>query len=174
MGNNGTAIAAAVASLASGCSWILMDHLPTGYNGTTLPDCTSGKGAVALDYIFGAIDAIGVAVIMSDKTLTDDQKTTPVIGGIAEMLLFDLSAMTGNGWANDCRKAKAEYDQSPVQDGSGDAAYGIGTEPAKRKVRQCVRINYRLDCFETMEACQTRRAQAIDAAALVQGECTKM
>jgi len=93
--------------VSGGCSWIAQRHLDGEYTANAEPLCTTSKAFVLVDVLFIANDAAGVVVSALKTDGTD--RTASIVGGVVGAVLFAASAVTGNGWANDCRDARETW-----------------------------------------------------------------
>lgn len=104
--------AAILAMSASGCSWVFQDRLRGGlasYDGNAEPNCTPSKGWAVLDGLFAGLGGATILLGATADELSSGDKTILIVGGIFDLLVHGSSAITGSNWANECRRAYADY-----------------------------------------------------------------
>lgn len=103
---------------SSGCSWLFQDRLRGGvaaYDGRSEPHCSTGKGWPGLDTVFTVLGALSiVAGVTAGAEVDDETKTSWIVGGITDVLVFGGSAMTGYKWAGECREAYDAWNETPT------------------------------------------------------------
>ena len=107
-----------VVSLA-GCSWLFQEHLPSEYSGQSEPVCSTSKGLPTLDAILATLEVAGTIGLATDSSDSTD-KSAYIVGGVIDTIIFGASALTGNGWANDCRDARRQWDDSESEQAQAD------------------------------------------------------
>lgn len=104
---------AIVAALSvSGCSWIFMETVPKGYDGTTEPRCTATAGYAAWDGAFVVVDLISLVLFASiDGDANGEIDTTPyVVASGLSVVFHGLAAVSGTSAAKQCREARERFD----------------------------------------------------------------
>jgi hypothetical protein len=91
-----------VASLASGCALGISAPNPDRPR-NEVPECDTGKGAVALDGLWATLSGLGAIAAFGDG----EGGTGIALAGVAA--LFTATAVRGNGAANECRAAYDEF-----------------------------------------------------------------
>jgi hypothetical protein len=113
-------ITAAVAIAALGGCALTISGPAKGRPRNERPVCDTGKGFVATDTILGAVMGVTALGVLGGND--PEVALLPGVLGAA----FILSAISGNGRANDCREAIAEYeggaDRRPLPDEDDTAA----------------------------------------------------
>jgi hypothetical protein len=92
----------AVITMLAACSFG-MKRVDSAWDGTTEPDCTDSVGTVAADAIAG-----GLALGGASAAFEQDQPQAGVALGVLG-LVFAVSAAVGEGQANSCKEAKAQW-----------------------------------------------------------------
>ena len=116
----------ALALIAStGCSPFFMEKAPIARTRGKPVYCSGNKGFVAADALYGAAHSINAIAMfaLAGQTASDSTSAMPKDNGIfigfgvvsvALAITHFVSAGKGNSWANDCRDARAEYDDTIV------------------------------------------------------------
>jgi hypothetical protein len=112
---------AALALLASGCSFVFMEPLRKPYSPSTSdPRCTSTAGAPTLDILIVAANIGGILWALNHRAeaernglgsdALDDATNMYVAGAAAGGALYAASALTGFSKAGQCREAWRKRD----------------------------------------------------------------
>jgi hypothetical protein len=105
----------------AGCAWLFQDHLPSEYTGRSEPMCTSSAGWATVDGVFAVLNVVGVIGTASDDQLSDETKRAYIVGGVIWGLIHVASGATGAGWASECRKARADFNEVTQRQALRDA-----------------------------------------------------
>lgn len=104
------ALSVAVAAATSGCSWLFVDRLPPGHDGTTRPQCTTSMTAPVFDGVFAALGAAGTVYFIRNRDAIGEGADLQIAGNVLDFVVHAAAGATGNAWVNSCRQATARYD----------------------------------------------------------------
>lgn len=99
--------------MLSGCAWVFQEHLPSGYRKTERPHCSTGKGLATLDGVFAALNGIVAIGELANPQRTEDDSVL-LASAVIWTVVHTASAVSGNGWANECREAQDNWDEEPT------------------------------------------------------------
>jgi hypothetical protein len=114
----------------SGCSWLFVERLPSNYDGTSEPMCSTGKGVIVLDGIFAIVNLATAIAYVNQGEATGEDVTAPVVVSILGTLVHVAAGFSGDAWVDTCREAKSRpRAQAAVRDGdligAGTASQGF-------------------------------------------------
>ena len=106
-----------LATQVSGCAWLFQDKVPSGYDGSRAraePRCSTGSGWAAIDGVFAVLSGLGAIAAASDDT--EPNQSAYVLSSAGWALIHGASALSGVGWASECRKAYAAWNSEDEPD----------------------------------------------------------
>lgn len=106
----GLLLCCAVLFLGS-CAWVFQERLPSHHKPSHVPRCSTTKALVALDGVFAVLNGITALAALSIEARTDEDNVLLVSSAIWT-IVHTSSAVSGNGWANECRRAQDEWDEN--------------------------------------------------------------
>lgn len=179
------------ALLCGGCSWLFQDHLHAEYSGKSEPVCDTSNGFASVDTVLAILNLAGAIAAAADSGGMNNDDV--VAGGIVDGLIFGVSAITGFGWAGQCRKAREEWDDRSERQDRADEARAARDEAkrydAEKKRRERDADKERPEhvgetplfcgpgdeatrvCFLTNEQCQDMHAAGVACEPLDAGAC---
>lgn len=128
---------AALALALSGCSFIFVERLPSNYDGSSRPVCTTSMAAPILDAVAGGL-AAAVAlnlILYYDDYGGGDAVDGAIAGNIGDWLIHTIASASGESAVRKCRKAVAAWDAPP--DPTASAAYYCTAPPTEPALGVC-------------------------------------
>lgn len=96
--------------LLDSCAWVFQERLPSHHKPGHVPRCSTTKALVALDGVFAVLNGITALAELSNEVRTDED-TVLLVSSTIWTIVHTSSAVSGNRWANECRRAQDEWDE---------------------------------------------------------------